>query len=83
MISKSITVVEKKDSDRTIPMLVQAASRYQSRICFTRDEKTANVKSIMGMLNFRLIPGTSIDVEIDGEDETEAMQNIEEFLTHS
>ena len=67
--------------ERVIPLLVQTASQYQSRICFTKEEKTANVKSIMGMLNFGLIPGEAIEVNIEGTDEDEAMTRIEEFLT--
>ena len=81
MVSKSITFAGKKEMERVIPMLVQTASQYESRICFTKNEKTANVKSIMGMLNFGLIPGESIDVNIEGEDEDEAMKRIEDFLT--
>ena len=83
MIKKSITVVEKKEQDRAVPLLVQTSSQYQSRIIFTRDEKTANVKSIMGMLNFGVTPGVTVDVTVEGDDEQEAMERIEEFLTHS
>ncbi len=81
MIDKSVTFVEKKEAERLVPMLVQIASQFKSHISFTKNEKTANVKSIMGMLNFGLIPGESIDVHIDGEDEDEAFSRIEEFLT--
>ena len=81
MLSKSITYAGKKEMERVIPMLVQTASQYQSKICFTKNEKTANVKSIMGMLNFGLIPGESIEVNIEGEDEVDAMTRIEDFLT--
>ena len=52
MIKKSVTFAPKKEAERMIPMLVQTASQYQSRILFSHEEKTANVKSIMGMLNF-------------------------------
>ena len=81
MLSKNITYAGKKEMERVIPMLVQTASQYQSRICFTKNEKTANVKSIMGMLNFGLIPGEAIEVNIEGEDEVDAMTRIEDFLT--
>ena len=81
MITKNITFAGKKQADRMIPMLVQTASRFQSRILFKQAEKTANVKSIMGMLNFTLIPGEVIEVSTEGEDESEAMAQMEEFLT--
>lgn len=82
MIEKSITVAEKKEKERAIPLLVQTASQFQSRIIFKKDEKTANVKSIMGMLNFGMTPGVSIDVTVEGEDEAEAMEQLEIFLTN-
>ena len=81
MITKTITFVKKKQPDRIIPMLVQTASRFQSRILFKQAEKTANVKSIMGMLNFTMIPGENIEVSTEGDDEGEAMAQMEEFLT--
>ena len=81
MITKTITFVKKKQADRMIPMLVQTASRFQSRILFKHEEKTANVKSIMGMLNFTMIPGEDIEVSVEGDDEGEAMAQMEEFLT--
>ena len=81
MITKTITFVKKKQPNRMIPMLVQTASRFQSRILFKQAEKTANVKSIMGMLNFTMIPGENIEVSTEGDDEGEAMAQMEEFLT--
>ena len=81
MITKTITFVKKKQPDRMIPMLVQTASRFQSRILFKQAEKTANVKSIMGMLNFTMIPGENIEVSTEGDDEGEAIAQMEEFLT--
>ena len=83
MITKSITVVEKKEPDRAVPLLVQTASQFNSRIIFNRDEKTANVKSIMGMLNFGMIPGSTIEVTVEGDDEQDAMGSIEAFLTQA
>lgn len=81
MLSKEIVISEKIEKGREIPLLVQTASRFQSRIIFTQEEKTANVKSIMGMLNFGLAPGQKIGVQIEGEDEEQAMKSLEEFLT--
>ncbi len=81
MKDKSITFVQKKEAERAVPMLVQIASQFKSHISFTKNEKTANAKSIMGMLNFGLIPGEPIGVHIDGEDEDEALARLEEFLT--
>ncbi len=83
MIKKSITITRKKEPDRAVPMLVQIASSFHSSINLTRNEKTANAKSIMGMLAFGVENGAVIDVTIDGDDEQEAMSRIEEFLTEA
>ncbi len=81
MITKEITIAQKKDSGKIIPLLVQKASQYKSTIHFTADSKTVNAKSIMGMLNFGVVSGVNITAEIDGEDEEEAMNGIVEFLS--
>ena len=57
MITKEITIAQKKDSGKIIPLLVQKASQYKSTIHFTADSKTVNAKSIMGMLNFGVVSG--------------------------
>ncbi len=80
MITKEITIAQKKDSGKIIPLLVQKASQYKSTIHFTADSKTVNAKSIMGMLNFGVVSGVTITAEIDGEDEEEAMNGIVDFL---
>ena len=80
MITREITIAQKKDSGKIIPLLVQKASQYKSTIHFTADSKTVNAKSIMGMLNFGVVSGVTITAEIDGEDEEEAMNGIVDFL---
>ena len=81
MTTKNITLAERKDGDRLVPLLVQTASRFKSSINLKKDEMTVNAKSIMGMLNFGLIPGTTIELSVSGEDEEEAMSTLEDFLT--
>lgn len=81
MIKKSIMITKKMEPDRAVALLVNKASSFSSTINLTREEKTANAKSIMGMINFGFVTGASIDVSVDGEDEQEAMSQIEEFLT--
>lgn len=80
MIEKNISVnVSQKDA-RPIAMLVQVASRYKSSIQICQEEKTVNAKSIMGVMTLGLINGQELKVSVDGEDETDAMDNIESFL---
>ena len=62
-------------------MLVQVASKYQSKINICPGTKTVNAKSIMGMMTLGLASGQQLEIAIDGEDEDMAMVSIEDYLT--
>jgi phosphotransferase system HPr (HPr) family protein len=83
MIKKSIDVNVQQEDARPVAMLVQVASQYKSRIDICQDNKTVNAKSIMGMMTLGLISGQKLVVAVDGEDETDAMDDIEKFLLGS
>lgn len=80
MIKKNIAVNVQQEDARPIAMLVQVASQYKSNINICQDNKTVNAKSIMGMMTLGLVSGKELTVSVDGEDETTAMENIENFL---
>ena len=77
MIKKNIAVNVQQEDARPIAMLVQVASQYKSNINICQDNKTVNAKSIMGMMTLGLASGKELTVSVDGEDETTAMENIE------
>ena len=81
MIRKSIDVSVGTESGRPIAMLVQVASKYQSKINICQGPKTVNAKSIMGMMTLGLASGQQLEIAIDGEDEDMAMVSIEDYLT--
>ena len=81
MIRKSIDVSVGTESGRPIAMLVQGASKYQSKINICQGTKTVNAKSIMGMMTLGLTSGQQLEIAIDGEDEDMAMASIEDYLT--
>ncbi len=62
-------------------MLVQVASQYRSEIHVESEGRTVNAKSIMGMMTLGLASGEKVVVTANGEDEREAVQNIEEYLS--
>ena len=62
-------------------MLVQVASQYESRIQVESGDKHVNAKSIMGMMTLGLTSGEDIMVSASGEDEQEAIANIEKYLS--
>lgn len=81
MISKNIEICIREGLDsRPVAVFVQVASKYESAIYVEWENKKINAKSIMGMMTLGLAAGQSIKVTADGEDEAEAIQNIETYL---
>lgn len=62
-------------------MFVQVASKYKSRIYVLMDNKRVNAKSIMGMMTLGMVEGEEVTITADGEDEAEAVAEIEKFLS--
>jgi len=81
MISKSITIsIPSGLEARPIALLVQVASRYESKIIIESGDKTVNAKSIMGMMTLGLAAGEQVTVNADGADEETAIAEIEKYL---
>lgn len=81
MIRKPITIgISSGLEARPIALLVQVASQYSSNIYLESEEKKVNAKSIMGMMSLGLDAGEMVTVSVEGSDEEEAMQGIEEYL---
>lgn len=66
---------------RPVALLVQEASKYDSKIYIECEGKKVNAKSIMGMMSLGLNAGEELVVTADGEDEQTAVDNIEKFLS--
>ena len=79
MIERSVLVSESLDTNFAA-MLVQKASKFKSRIILSAAEKTANVKSIMGILSLGLDNGNTIVIAADGEDASEAVSELGDLL---
>ncbi|MCL2363164.1 MAG: HPr family phosphocarrier protein [Defluviitaleaceae bacterium] len=62
-------------------MLVQAASKFNSRISLMREEKTANAKSIMGIISLDIQGGQTVKIVADGDDEMSALPIMEKVLS--
>ena len=62
---------------------MQVASQFQSDVYLETENKRVNAKSIMGMMALGLDAGEEVTVSANGEDETEAMSKIEDYLTNS
>ena len=61
---------------RASAKLTQLAAKYQSDVQVSRNGRKVNAKSIMGVMMLAAGKGAKVTVEIDGPDETEAMDAI-------
>ncbi len=82
MIKKPITIqIADGLEARPTALLVQVASQYDSRIYVEIGDKKVNAKSIMGMMTLGLSAGESVVVSAEGNDEADAIENIEKYLS--
>jgi phosphocarrier protein len=65
---------------RAAARLVQAAIRFKSRILVTHDGRTANGKSILGLLTLVGSQGSRLTISADGPDEKEALGAIVDLI---
>lgn len=65
---------------RPVAMLVQVASKHNCTVYIEAEGRKVNAKSIMGMMSLGLDSGEKITVIADGDDEKEAVADIEEYL---
>lgn len=81
MIRKELEIINKLGLHaRAAAKLVQCASRFASHVEIHRRGQTVNGKSIMGVMMLAASRGTTISVEVAGEDETEAIAAIEALI---
>lgn len=66
---------------RPVALLVQEASKYESKIYIQSGDKRVNAKSIMGMMSLGLDNGEALTVSAEGADEQAAVEGIEHFLS--
>ncbi|MBO7340499.1 MAG: HPr family phosphocarrier protein [Lachnospiraceae bacterium] len=82
MVVKNILVnLENGLEARPIALLVQEASKYNSKIYIQSKDRRVNAKSIMGMMTLALDNGDKLEVSADGDDEQVAVSGIEQFLS--
>lgn len=61
---------------RAAARFVRLASSYASQIRVSRDARTMDGKSIMGLLLLAAAYGSTITIEADGSDEDEALEAL-------
>ena len=81
MKQKTVEVKLKQGLEaRPAAMLVQVASKHASNIYLESEGRKVNAKSIMGMMTLCLTAGEAITVVAEGDDEEQAVSEIEKYL---
>ncbi len=81
-MSKTIKIqLDRGLEARMVAILVQLASKFESKVYMEADSKKVNAKSIMGMMSLNLAVGDEVTVIAEGEDEQAAIDEINKFLT--
>lgn len=81
MIKKPVTIkISAGLENRPVAQIVQMASQYESKIYIESGNKHVNAKSIMGMMTLNITEGENMVIEAEGNDEDEAVSNIENLL---
>jgi phosphocarrier protein len=61
---------------RASAKLTQLATKFQSDVQIARNGRKVNAKSIMGVMMLAAGKGSRVTLEIDGPDESEAMEAL-------
>jgi phosphocarrier protein len=61
-------------------MLVRTASQFESDIFLRRDNYEINGKSVIGVMTLAAEPGATLTLVVEGADEEEAADAIEELF---
>ncbi|MEN8167208.1 MAG: HPr family phosphocarrier protein [Pseudomonadota bacterium] len=81
MINRQITIVNRLGLHaRAAAKLVSCASGFQSAVHLGLNGQRVNGKSIMGVMMLAASQGSTLEVEISGEDETEALMALEGLI---
>ena len=65
---------------RPATLLVQSASKFNSEITLQYQDKSVNLKSIMGVMSLGVGQGADVTISAEGADEADAINAIEETM---
>lgn len=65
---------------RPATKLVNLAMTFEGDVYLTWEDKTVNLKSIMGLMSLGIYHGQEIEISTQGKDEIEAMKKITDFI---
>ncbi len=81
MIEKTLLIQNKHGLHaRPAAHLVKIAGKFSSEVKLFKDGLEINAKSIMGVMMLAAEPGSEVLLQINGEDETDALAAIQELF---
>lgn len=81
MISKDVIVNLPADVEaRPVAVLVQLASKYESKVYIIAKDKKINAKSIMGMMSLGFGQGDNLTIQAEGADAEMAVEEIAKYI---
>lgn len=84
MVNKKITINNKLGLHaRASAKFVNVTTKYQSSIQVSNNDKSINGKSIMGVMMLAAKKGTQLEINIDGPDEKDMLNDIEELINNN
>lgn len=81
MVTQTLTIINKLGLHaRASSKLVSLANTFGSETKITKDNKTANLKSIMGVMMLAASKGSQVTLAADGVDEANALKALVELI---
>mgnify|MGYP001164012941 FL=1 len=81
MISKDLKITNKLGLHaRAAAKVVDIANKYKCEINLLKDDKIADARSIMKLLMLSASQGTHVKVQINGDNQDDAMSSIEKLF---
>ena len=81
MMTKTFTIINKLGLHaRAAAKFVTTASAYDAEITVTRENRTVNGKSIMGVMMLAAAKGSQIIVTAEGDDAEQALQALDTLI---
>ncbi len=67
---------------RASAKFVRTASAFDAEVTVSKDGQTVDARSIMGLMMLAAGPGSTIDIEAEGEDAAAVMQALEALIAN-
>jgi phosphocarrier protein len=81
MLQREVEIVNKLGLHaRASARLTQVAGAFAADVWLSRNGRRVNAKSIMGVMMLAAAKGSTIVIETDGSDETQAMEALEQLI---